>query len=100
MQRRRSKKMDQMGVGLITGFIIPVIIFFLVYYFGDSSVSFSGYIKSLWQIQALVKLGSLCVFANVAAFWGFLQSKHEKAARGVLGATIVYALFILISKAF
>jgi len=100
MQRKKRSKLDQTGIGFIVGFLIPVLIFFLVYYFGESNVTFTNYVKSLWHIQALVKLGSLCVFANLAAFWGFLKLKYEKSARGVLGATIVYALFVLISKAF
>ena len=51
-------------------------------------------------MQALIKLGSLCVFANVGVFWLFLQKKYEKAARGVLGATILYAFVVLISRGF
>lgn len=100
MQRRRRKKNDSFGVGMLTGFLVPVVIFFAVYFFSETTVSIANYIKSLWRLQALVKLGSLCVFANVAVFFGFLRIKHEQAARGVLGATIIYALFVLISKAF
>ena len=100
MQRRKRKPLDIVPVGVLIGLALPVIIFFLVYYFGDSNVPFSDYVRSLWRLQALVKLGSLCVFANLAVFMGFLQIKYEKAARGVLGATIVYALAVLISRAF
>ncbi|MFW5831081.1 MAG: hypothetical protein ACOCVA_02435 [Prolixibacteraceae bacterium] len=100
MQRRRRKKYDSFGVGLLAGFLVPVVVFFAVYFFSETTVSIANYIKSLWHLQALVKLGSLCVFANVAVFFGFLRIKHEQAARGVLGATIIYALFVLISKAF
>jgi hypothetical protein len=100
MQRKRKNLFDKTGVGLIAGFTLPVIIFFLVFFFGENNVSLSGYIKSLWHLQALVKLGSLCVFANVLIFFGFLKIKYEQAARGVLGATIVYALAVLISRAF
>lgn len=100
MQRKKRKSFDTLGVGLLAGFSLPVLIFLLVYYFGESNVSFSNYVKGLWHVQALVKLGSLCVFANLAVFMGFLQLKYEQAARGVLGATIVYALVVLISRAF
>jgi hypothetical protein len=54
----------------------------------------------MWRLQALIKIFSLCVFTNLAAFWGFLRLKYERAARGVLGATILYAIVVLISKAF
>lgn len=100
MQKARSKKFDQMGVGLLTGLVLPVLIFFLVYIIGENSVSFTDYLRSMWKLQALVKIMSLCVFANLAAFWGFLKLKYEQAARGVLGATILYAFLVLITRAF
>ena len=100
MQRRKKKKFDNLGLGFLVGFLLPLIIFFAVYYFNDHKGSFFDYINGLWRMQALVKLGSLCVFANVAFFWIFLKMKAEKAARGVLGATILYAMFVLLSRAF
>ena len=99
MQKRKKNKLDNVGFGLLAGFVLPVIIFFVVYLIGKNDVPFFEYLKSLWRLQALVKLGSLCVFANVAVFWIFLQMKFEKAARGVLGATILYAFVVLISRA-
>lgn len=99
MQRRKTNKLDNIGVGLLAGFVLPVIIFFVIYLIGKNDVTFFEYLKGLWRLQALVKLGSLCVFANVTVFWIFLQMKFEKAARGVLGATILYAFVVLISRA-
>lgn len=99
MRRSKKNRLDAVGIGLLTGLILPVVVFFVVYLAGNNSVSFSSYISSLWHIQALIKLGSLCVFTNLAAFWIFLQKKYEKAARGVLGATLLYAFIVLISRA-
>ncbi len=100
MQRRRTNRFDNMGIGFLIGFIVPVIIFFIVYIVGKNEISVSEYIKSLQQLNVLIKLGSLCVFLNSAIFMGFIQLKYEKTARGILGATIVYAFVILISRAF
>uniref|UniRef100_UPI00321806BD hypothetical protein n=1 Tax=uncultured Draconibacterium sp. TaxID=1573823 RepID=UPI00321806BD len=99
MRRRKQNKIDNVGIGLLAGLVLPVIIFFILYLVKQPEVSFVDYIRSMWRVQALVKLGSLCVFANVAVFWGFLKMKCEKAARGVLGATILYAFVVLISRA-
>lgn len=98
--RSKRKPMDLPLVGFLAGFLVPVIIFLVVYFFGEKNVSFSNYVKSLWHLQALLKLGSLCVFANLLVFMGFIKINYERAARGVLGATIIYALVVLISKAF
>lgn len=100
MQRRRKNKLDNTGIGLLAGFTLPVIIFFAVYYFTESGISFSNYIGNLWYLQSLVKLASLCVFANSAIFMGFIKLKYDKAARGVLAATLLYAFGVLISRAF
>lgn len=99
MQKENSKY-DRVLIGLVSGLILPVIVFFIVYLIGEHDVSFSEYLKSMWQIKALVKLGSLCVFMNVALFWIFLYLKFEKSARGVLAATILYALVVLFTQAF
>ena len=100
MQRRKQKKLDNTGIGLLIGFLIPVLVFFIVYLFGERNVSLADYTKSLWQLQVLVKLGSLCVFVNSGVFMGFIQLKFEKTARGILAATIIYAFIVLISRAF
>jgi len=100
MQRRRTNRFDNVGIGFLIGFILPVIVFAIVYLIGKYDISILEYIKSLQQLNVLIKLGSLCVFVNSAVFMGFIKLKHEKTARGILGATIVYAFVILISKAF
>ena len=100
MQRNKKNKLDNNGIGLLVGFIVPVIIFFAVYFIRENGISFSNYVGNLWYLQSLIKLGSLCVFANSIVFMGFIQIKYDKAARGVLGATILYAFGVLISRAF
>ena len=100
MQRRRINKFDNTGIGFLIGFAVPLIVFFVVFLAGNKHISVSDYTKSLWQINALIKLGSLCVFVNSAVFMGFIQLKYEKTARGILGATIIYAFLVLISRAF
>jgi hypothetical protein len=100
MQRNKKNKLDNNGLGLLVGFLVPVIVFFTVYFIRENGISFSNYVGNLWYLQSLIKLGSLCVFANSIVFMGFIQIKYDKAARGVLGATILYAFGVLISRAF
>lgn len=100
MQQRRKNRFDQTGLGFLIGFVLPVLVFLIVYITGNNDVSFLDYLKGLWYLQALVKLGSLCVFLNSAVFMLFIKLKYEKTARGILGATILYALIVLISRAF
>ncbi len=100
MQNRRKKPLDLPGLGFAAGFLIPIIIFVAVFFIRGTDISFKDYVRNLSHLNAFVKLGSLCVFANILVFMGFLRAGHDRAARGVLGATILYALAILLSKAF
>ena len=100
MQRRKSNRIDNVGIGFLIGFILPVIIFLIVYLVGENDMSLLEYTNSLSKLNVLIKLGSLCVFVNSAVFMGFIKLKFEKTARGILGATIIYAFVVLISKAF
>ena len=77
MQHKKKSRFDNLRIGLFIGLAVPAIIFFAVYFFSEKGISFSNYIKNLWHLQALVKLGSLCVFANSAVFMGFIKLKYE-----------------------
>jgi hypothetical protein len=99
MKPRKKNKADNLGLGFLIGVLFPLLIFFVVYQANDKSGSFLDYLSGLWHLQALIKLGSLCVFANVAVFWIFIKLKYEKTARGILGATILYAFVVLFSRA-
>jgi hypothetical protein len=100
MQRRKTNRFDNVGIGFLIGFILPVFVFFFVYFIGENEISVAEYVKSLQQLNVFIKLGSLCVFVNSGVFMGFIKLKLEKTARGILGATIIYAFVILISRAF
>ena len=99
-QRKTKQPFDALGIGFLSGFLIPVIIFLSVYILREQDISFENYIISLWHFNALVKLGSLCIFANLLIFIGFIRLRYDQSARGVLGATILYALAVLILRAF
>ena len=99
MQRRKKNRLDNSGIGFLIGFSVPVLVFLIFYLFGNHQVSLMDFAKGLWKLNALIKLGSLCVFVNSIVFMIFIRMKFEKTARGILGATIMYAFAVLISKA-
>lgn len=100
MLRRKKNRFDNVGIGFLVGFILPVIVFYAVYLISNNDISIAEYTQGLLKLNVIIKLGSLCVFVNSAVFMGFIKLKFEKTARGVLGATIIYAFVILISLAF
>jgi len=100
MLRRKKNRFDNVGIGFLVGFILPVIVFYAVYLISNNDISIAEYTQGLLKLNVMIKLGSLCVFVNSAVFMGFIKLKFEKTARGVLGTTIIYAFVILISLAF
>ncbi len=99
-KRAKQNKYDQIRNGFVAGLVVPLFVFVGVYLANNSEMHFVDYLQSLWKFHILVKLGSLCVFANLAVFMGFIYKKYDKAAKGVLAATLVYAFAVLVSSAF
>ncbi|MBN2635397.1 MAG: hypothetical protein JXR61_03945 [Prolixibacteraceae bacterium] len=99
MRRKKKNKLDHTGIGFLIGFSVPVLVFLIFYLVGNHQVSLADFARGLWKLNALIKLGSLCVFVNSIVFMIFIRMKFEKTARGILGATIMYAFVVLISKA-
>lgn len=100
MGLQRKNRLDKLIFGVLIGIALPVIIFIAVYFVSENGITFSNYIGNLMYLQALVKLGSLCVFANSAVFLLFIKLKYDTIARGILGATILYAIAVMISQVF
>jgi hypothetical protein len=84
--------------GLITGIVSPpagFYIFCLFVYPGESALELlQGYARR----HVLTHVISLSVLFNLALFFIFLNTKREISARGVLGATFIYAFIVLILK--
>lgn len=95
---RTKYRFDQILIGLLIGLILPVIIFFITYKVKYDDLEFMVYLQQIWQMKILLKILSLCVFPNLGVFLLFLRIKYERAARGVVMATFMYAFLVLIAK--
>jgi len=95
---RKRRKNDRVAVGFVTGMLLPFLIFVVIYLVRNPDVPVFHYLSGLWQFNLLLKIMSLCVFPNLLIFLLYIRRKMDYAARGVLAATFVYALFVLISK--
>jgi hypothetical protein len=98
MGQARLQKYNTLSSGFIPGLIIPVFILILIYLSRYSSIPFQIYLVNLWKMSLLFKLLSLFGFVNLLLFLGFYRSRMDRAARGVIMATFVYAILILVSK--
>ncbi len=85
-----------MLTGFIGGAALPLLVFLSIYFARYNSVPLSDYFINLWQLGLTFKILSLCGFANLALFFYFLRVQMEKAAKGVVVATVMFALLFVI----
>ena len=95
---RKRNRYDRILIGWLIGVLVPLIIFLITYEVKYSGMDFLVFLKDLWQLKMLLKLLSLCVYANLGLFFVFYRLKYDMAARGVIMATFMYAFLVLIAK--
>ena len=91
-------RFDRILSGWLIGTLVPLVIFLITYLVKYRELEFVVFLKDLWQMKMLLKLMSLCVYANLGLFFLFYRLKYDLAARGVIMATFMYALLVLVAK--
>lgn len=90
-------KIDNLKLGLILGILAPALTILVVYLIQFSGYDFRELIDLLVSKKVFTKIISLCVIPNLALFFIFLNKNHYNSARGILMATIVFAIFVFIT---
>ena len=90
-------KLDSLWIGLVVGIFVPVLSLLMFYYSTFTKVSFMDY--SL-QVRILPKIISLCVVPNLGVFFLFMWRNHYYSARGIILATVIITLVVLVLKIF
>lgn len=83
--------------GIIAGVLTPLLVSYLIYrfrYFGDRS--FFDFIKAMITLESFGKLMSLSVLPNLLLFFLAIWSERLLAARGVLIATLLFGITMVI----
>lgn len=96
-----GRKLDHFIPGMIGGLAAPVLGVF-IYYFVQSvemgGLSVSDYRLMLAKPNILSMILSWCLLVNLGLFVLADRLSMAEAARGVIGATMVYGLVIIILK--
>ena len=93
-----KSKYDNQKLGLIIGLLAPIITMFLIYLFAFNQYNFKELIDVLLAKRVFTKIVSLCVIPNLAFFFLFINKYYHRSARGVLTATIIFAIFVFVTK--
>ena len=86
-------------MGLILGFILPLIVFLLIYLvrFGDSSLS--DFMSTFLAQKSLITFfGVWCLVANIAMFTYYVNTQKDRTAKGIFAMTLIYGIGILLAK--
>lgn len=92
------EKYDRMIYGLISGFVLPVIVGLVIFLFTSRGQSMGDYLGRISGAGIVTHAITLCVFPNIAIFLFFNRFDMLRASRGVLAATIVWAIVMFIIK--
>ena len=94
----RTEKYDKLITGLATGFLLPFISGFIVYLFSHGDRDLTTYLERIINANIITHALSLSVFPNLFLFLVYNRLDMLKAARGVVGLTMLWAVIVFAVK--
>jgi hypothetical protein len=92
---------DNLKLGLILGFIAPLIVFLIVYFIRFSGYAFDEFLRVFMNEKKLITFwGVWCLVGNIALFTYYINTAKDKTAKGIFAITVVYGIGILLLKLF
>jgi hypothetical protein len=82
----------------VLGLLAPILGFGLVYLVAFRGISFIEYLEALAFREKLSSVISLSVIPNLLLFFIFIWLNYLYSARGVLAATLLFALIVVVTK--
>lgn len=92
-----NRKADKIWVGLLSGIALPFLVMFLFYLSSYAYLTVPDFMRKMVFAAVFFKILSLCAIVNLASFFVFYKSKHDRAAKGVILATMLFALVVVIN---
>jgi len=94
----RNIDFNKTWIGIVAGLLMPSLAFLLYYLINYSYMTIPGFANYLKMGDTYTPVISLCVLANLAAFYPFIWKEKWNGAKGVLGATFVWAAIVVFLK--
>ena len=88
------KRIDRLWIGFIVGLCSPPLMFVIYFSLRDPLLSISEQISRQSEAKVITHYLSLNALVNLLVFFVFLRMNAERAARGVLFATMMYLLLL------
>jgi hypothetical protein len=90
--------LNSLPIGLLVGLFIPMVLFMAFYGLKFSHLTLSEFISLMIARDIIIQVISLCVIVNLLTFFLFIWSHRYFSARGVIMATFIYAIIVVIFK--
>lgn len=92
-----KKRFDTVPIGLILGLVLPLVTMLIIW-----AIRYEGglkdFVSDFQQIHMLSKVISLSAIPNLLLFFLFIWTNRIFSARGVIFATLVVAMVMLLIK--
>ncbi len=87
-------KYDKLLLGISAGFLLPLITGLIIFLFSKENITLTEWLRKIVRADIVTKMITLCVIPNILIFMLFNHFDMLRAARGVLGCTIVWAVLV------
>jgi hypothetical protein len=88
------RKYDTVFAGALSGIILPLITALVMFIFAKGNPSLGSWLERINNAGITTHVITLSAFSNIVIFLVFNYFDMLRAARGVLGATIVWAILV------
>ncbi len=93
-----SKTNDKIITGLIPGLILPAAFLVIIILVRMKDIGFFDYLSSLYKLNVLSKIISICLIPNLLLFFVFIWANRLRSARGVILSMFLAGLVIGLLK--
>jgi hypothetical protein len=92
------KKINSVGFGIAAGFLLPVLVYLVLYYTKVNDISHTLFSDRTLLSSVLPLLISHCILPNIILFFIFNWMDSMLAAKGVVISTVILTFGIFITK--
>ncbi len=90
---------NKLIIGIAIGIIVPMIMSLILYYsLYKGELEYLAFLSEMIRMGSIGKLLSISVLPNLIIFFIAANKERLLAARGIVTATLVYAVVVLIFK--
>jgi hypothetical protein len=95
---QNTHKLNTLTTGIVSSIVLPVMVYFFLYYAKVQDVSFTLFSNNLVIGNIIPIIISHCILPNLLLFFVFNGFNWIQASKGVLGTTVVLTILVFATK--